>query len=245
MTTILITGLLATSIITSTQPVTQHAVPYQSFTPVLNLSEFSNYIVQDGDYMSFIAHVIYGSEGYWTNLWNDNPEISDPAILEPGMVLKIRKSKTTLPETLKSELASRLDSSMLAVDTSYTYSAESGAALAQPVATSTAVNVVTPAPAARQPVNTGGAPQSLTEEQITYLGTCEAGMDPAKNTGNGYYGAFQFSVGTWNSMGTGYARADLAPLEVQKEAVQRLVARSSIFTQFPGCAKRMRSIGMI
>jgi hypothetical protein len=244
MTTILITGLLATSVITSTQPITQHAVPYQSFTPVLNLSEFSNYIVQDGDYMSLIAHVIYGSEDYWTNLWNDNPEISDPAILEPGMVLKIRKSKTALPEVLKPELASRLDPSMLPVDTSYTYSAEGGAALTQHAATSAAVNAVTPVPAV-QPVNTGGGPQSLTEEQITYLGSCEAGMDPAKNTGNGYYGAFQFSISTWNSMGTGYARADLAPLEVQKEAVQRLVARSSIFTQFPGCAKRMRSIGMI
>lgn len=245
MTTILITGLLATSVITSTQPITQHAVPYQSFTPVLNLSVFSNYIVQDGDYMSLIAHVIYGSEDYWTNLWNDNPEISDPAILEPGMVLKIRKSKTALPEALKPELVSRLDSSVLPVDVSYTYSTEGGASLAQSVATSTAENAVTPVPAAAQQVSTGSAPQSLTEEQITYLGSCEAGMDPAKNTGNGYYGAFQFSISTWNSMGTGYARADLAPLEVQKDAVQRLVARSSIFTQFPGCAKRMRSIGMI
>lgn len=235
MTTILITGLLATSVIASAQPVSQHAVPYQSFTPVLNLSVFSSYIVQDGDYMSLIAEVIYGSEDYWTNLWNDNPEISDPGILEPGMVLNIRKSKTVLPEVLKPELASRLDSSAIPIDVSYTYSVEDG----------TVVNAVTPTPTAVQQVNTGGAPRSLTEEQITYLGSCEAGMDPAKNTGNGYYGAFQFSASTWNSMNTGYARADLAPLEVQKEAVQRLVARSSIYTQFPGCAKKMRSIGLI
>ncbi len=88
-------------------------------------------------------------------------------------------------------------------------------------------------------------PRVLTEDQVTFLGTCEAGMDPAKNTGNGYYGAFQFSHGTWRSMNTGYERADLAPIEVQKDAVQRLVQRSSIFTQFPACANRMRSIGMI
>lgn len=94
-------------------------------------------------------------------------------------------------------------------------------------------------------INNASAPKVLTEEQITYLGSCEAGMDPAKNTGNGYYGAFQFSYGTWKSMGTGYERADLAPIDVQKDAVQRLVGRSSIFTQFPACSRKMRLIGMI
>lgn len=35
--------------------------------------------------------------------------------------------------------------------------------------------------------------------------TCEAHMNPATNTGNGFYGAFQFMVGTWHSAGgTGY-----------------------------------------
>jgi len=31
--------------------------------------------------------------------------------------------------------------------------------------------------------------------------SCEAGMNPATNTGNGFYGAFQFMVGTWHSAG--------------------------------------------
>lgn len=94
-------------------------------------------------------------------------------------------------------------------------------------------------------VDIANSPQSLTPEQITYLGNCEAGMDPTKNTGNGYYGAFQFSYGTWQSMNTGYERADLAPLEVQIDAVQRLLQRSSIYTQFPGCARKMQALGMI
>lgn len=106
----------------------------------------------------------------------------------------------------------------------------------------TQVPELTPTPL---PLDTSNSPKSLNEEQIQFLGRCEAGMDPAKNTGNGYYGAFQFSYGTWQSMNTGYERADMAPLEVQIDAVQRLLARSSIYTQFPGCAKLMQSQGLI
>ncbi len=95
---------------------------------------------------------------------------------------------------------------------------------------------------------TKGAPVSggpLNAAQIQYLGSCESGMTATRNSGNGYYGAFQFSAGTWNAMGTGYARADLAPLDVQIQAVQQLLSRSSIFGQFPGCANRMVSAGLL
>lgn len=88
-------------------------------------------------------------------------------------------------------------------------------------------------------------PTSLSQEAITFLGNCESGMTATRNSGNGYYGAFQFSISTWNSMNTGYERADLAPLEVQIEAVQRLIARSSIYGQFPACAQKMKSLGLI
>lgn len=59
------------------------------------------------------------------------------------------------------------------------------------------------------------------------------------NTGNGYYGGFQFSASTWNSMGTGYARADLAPAEVQTAAAKRLQARSGWHSQWPACSKKL------
>lgn len=115
-----------------------------------------------------------------------------------------------------------------------------------PAVQSVAVSIedVSPTPAV-QPVELSESPASLTDEQIQFLGNCEAGMDPTKNTGNGYYGAFQFSYGTWNSMNTGYERADMAPLEVQVDAVQRLLQRSSIYNQFPGCARQMAAQGII
>lgn len=94
----------------------------------------------------------------------------------------------------------------------------------------------------RGPIKTNGP---LSWAQIQYLGGCEAGMNPTRNSGNGYYGAFQFSAGTWNAMNTGYARADLAPLDVQIAAVQQLLSRSSIFSQFPGCANAMVAAGLL
>lgn len=88
----------------------------------------------------------------------------------------------------------------------------------------------------------------LSEEQITALGRCESGMTATRNSGNGYYGAFQFSAGTWRSNAPDPYKSVLphqAPLDAQKQAVQNLLSRSSIFNQFPGCAKKMRSQGVI
>jgi hypothetical protein len=85
----------------------------------------------------------------------------------------------------------------------------------------------------------------LSAAAINALGMCESGMTANRNSGNGFYGAFQFSAGTWSSMNTGYARADLAPIEVQIDAVQRLLARSSIWGQFPACANRLSAQGLL
>lgn len=68
------------------------------------------------------------------------------------------------------------------------------------------------------------------------LRNCESHGNYSTNTGNGYYGAYQFSAGTWNSMNTGFERADLAPPEVQDDAARRLQARSG-WGQWPACSK--------
>lgn len=92
---------------------------------------------------------------------------------------------------------------------------------------------------------TGGP---LTDAQITALGMCESGMTATRNSGNGFYGAFQFMPATWRSVAPAPYNGVMphqAPLEAQKQAVQNLLSRSSIFTQFPGCAKQMRSKGIL
>jgi hypothetical protein len=66
------------------------------------------------------------------------------------------------------------------------------------------------------------------------LRQCESGGNYAENTGNGYYGAYQFSQATWS--GLGYpGRPDLAPPATQDQAAQRLQARSG-WGQWPACS---------
>ncbi len=80
---------------------------------------------------------------------------------------------------------------------------------------------------------------------IAFLGACESGNDPTKNTGNSFYGNFQFSIRTWDAMQTDYVRADLAPYSVQVNAVHKLLSQADIFKHFSDCAKQMRAEGLI
>lgn len=57
------------------------------------------------------------------------------------------------------------------------------------------------------------APSSL-QEGMLKLRQCESGGNYAINTGNGYYGAYQYDLQTWGNF-MGFARPDLAPPDVQ------------------------------
>ena len=78
--------------------------------------------------------------------------------------------------------------------------------------------------------------------QLLYkLRMCETGGRYDANTGNGYYGAYQFSAATWNRWNTGYARADLAPPEVQDTYVLKntLASKGGFWSQHPGCSVKL------
>lgn len=226
-----------------------HSSPVSSVQPgyqaVYETAKSPSVTVQKDDSLGSIAAAYYGDSAYWTTLWNDNDWIEDPSLIEAGMRLSIREQEPEAVEVLKAELLQKIVSEREAEESTPVTPAVEVRSIAssQPVAVASPqpqpVVSVTPQPA----VLTGSGP--LNAAQIQFLGSCEAGMDPAKNTGNGYYGAFQFSYGTWKSMGTAYERADMAPLDVQIDAVQRLLQRSSIFTQFPACARKMKSLGII
>lgn len=243
METLLTTVLSSAFFITSLFGTPQTSASQTAFTRVLPEKDFVGYVVAEVDTLGAIAESAYGSEEYWTTLWNDNAWITDPETIEKDTVLRVRMNKPEQPHALTAVLSEQNNTVLKQKNNAYLqhlgiipmYEVE-------PAALPT-VAVPTQAPTVAAPVTQAKSP--ISEEAITYLGNCEAGMDPAKNTGNGYYGAFQFSPGTWNSMNTGYARADLAPLEVQKAAVKQLLSRSSIYSQFPGCANKMRSAGII
>jgi len=79
------------------------------------------------------------------------------------------------------------------------------------------------------------------EEWLYQLRMCETRGNYQANTGNGYYGAYQFAASTWRSLNTGYENAHLAPPSVQDRAVVANTLRSSggLASQHPGCYKKL------
>ena len=69
------------------------------------------------------------------------------------------------------------------------------------------------------------------------LAQCESGGDPTTNTGNGFYGMYQFTLETWQSLGgTGYPHeADAA---TQTAMAKKLQAQAG-WGQWPGCADKL------
>lgn len=63
---------------------------------------------------------------------------------------------------------------------------------------------------------------------------CESGDDYQANTGNGYYGAYQFALSTWESLGfSGLPSA--APPATQTQAATELQHEAG-WGQWPVCA---------
>ena len=109
------------------------------------------------------------------------------------------------------------------------------AAPAAPVAV--LVPVPLPAPAA-PPVFAPPPPSGATPTDVwARLRTCESNGNYADDTGNGYYGAYQFSLPTWQSLGLSGLPSQ-APPAVQDDAARRLQARSG-WGQWPACARRL------
>jgi hypothetical protein len=81
------------------------------------------------------------------------------------------------------------------------------------------------------------APVPVTGDVWARLRQCESGGRYDINTGNGYYGAYQFLLSTWNRLGyPGYPHQ--ASPAVQDEAAQKLQARSG-WGQWPACTRRL------
>ncbi len=81
------------------------------------------------------------------------------------------------------------------------------------------------------------APAPVGDDVWARLRKCEAGGNYTRNSGNGYYGAYQFSAGTWRSLGYS-GLPHQAPPEVQDEAAKKLQARGG-WGQWPACSRRI------
>ena len=66
------------------------------------------------------------------------------------------------------------------------------------------------------------------------LRNCESGGNYTENSGNGYYGAYQFSLSTWESLGLGGLPSQAAPA-AQDAAAIRLQVRAG-WRSWPMCS---------
>jgi hypothetical protein len=81
-------------------------------------------------------------------------------------------------------------------------------------------------------------PQAVpTGDAWARLRQCESGGNYRTNTGNGFYGAYQFHPGTWRGLGFP-GLPHQAPPEMQDEAARKLQARSG-WGQWPACTRRL------
>jgi hypothetical protein len=80
---------------------------------------------------------------------------------------------------------------------------------------------------------TGSGPSGLAED-LARLRACESGDDYTANTGNGYYGAYQFSLQTWQALGYSGLPSAAPPAE-QDQAAARL-AETAGWGQWPVCS---------
>jgi hypothetical protein len=78
---------------------------------------------------------------------------------------------------------------------------------------------------------------ALGDDVWARLRSCESGGRYAINTGNGFYGAYQFHPRTWRNLGFPGLPHQAAP-EMQDEAARKLQARSG-WGQWPVCSRRI------
>ncbi len=86
--------------------------------------------------------------------------------------------------------------------------------------------------------SSSSAANAAAQNDVWYrLRMCESRNNYAINTGNGYYGAYQFALPTWRGLGySGYPHE--APPAVQDEAARKLQAKVG-WGAWPACSRKL------
>src|SRR5947199_871169 len=103
LTTVLSSALFLSTSVASPTPAANQVV----FTQVLPEKDFVGYVVEKDASLGEVAQLTYGSEDYWTVIWDDNPTIADPNVVKKDQMLKIRDQKPAVPTQLTDVLAQR------------------------------------------------------------------------------------------------------------------------------------------
>lgn len=164
--------------------------------------------IQAGDTLSKIAEA---HNTTYIRIFNANESIANPDVINPGQKIRIPEADEQLPS--------------------------------RPLP---AAPVPAPAPVARpvraarpQPVARTAAPAPSAESGSVWdqIARCESGGNWAINTGNGYYGGLQFSLGSWRGVG-GAGLPNQASREEQIARGKMLQARQG-WGAWPACARKL------
>lgn len=96
-----------------------------------------------------------------------------------------------------------------------------------------ATSVAAPANASASTSGGGAIPESV----WAALRKCESGGTYAINTGNGYYGAYQFAAGTWRKLGYSGLPHEATPA-TQDEAARKLQSQQG-WAPWPACTRKL------
>jgi hypothetical protein len=146
------------------------------------------YEVKAGDHLSSIAETHQLET--WRPLWNANSELTDPDVIHPGQSLVIPTGPTEdRPLPAKAVVVASVQTAK------------------------TAAAPTTYRPRAATPNYAAGSAGIF--ERIRQR---EAGGNYATNTGNGYYGAYQFDLQTWRGVGGAGLPSNASPAEQDMRA---------------------------
>lgn len=166
-------------------------------------------VVKPGDFLSRIAT---DHKTTYVRLYDANENIEDPDVIHPGDEIRIPDPSENIPSR---PLPNKAVAPAPAAP----------AASARPAARSQS-----PAPAAPPASNVSGGVWDR-------LAACEAGGNWSINTGNGFYGGLQFTLGSWRAVGgSGYPHQASKSEQIMRG--QMLQARQG-WGAWPACSAKL------
>lgn len=188
---------------------TAHAVSEQSKSERKPAPAPQTVTVNPGDNLSAISEA---HQSTVERVYSANTDIQDPDLIYPGQNLRI--------PTADEQLTARA------------LPVAAPAPAAQPTVTSSSYTPRTTV----QPT-ASSAPAVANGSVWDQLAVCESGGNWAINTGNGYYGGLQFSLGTWRAVG-GQGLPSEASREEQISRAQSVLARQG-WGAWPACSAKL------
>jgi len=81
------------------------------------------------------------------------------------------------------------------------------------------------------------ASQAASADDFARLRMCESGGNYQTNTGNGFYGAYQFAAGTWHGLGYSGLPSDASPST--QDAAARTLQGQQGWSPWPACSRKL------